>query len=51
MGLFKGLMGIIAYPITQNELAIEDSDELNPGQQPWICGTVLQNNIVYAKKN
>lgn len=47
--VFKGFTGIIAYPITQNELVIEDSDELNQGQQPGICGTVLQNTV-YAKK-
>lgn len=46
--MFKGFTGIIAYPITENELVIEDSDELNQGQQPGICGTVLQNTV-YAK--
>lgn len=46
--MFKGFTGIIAYPISQNELVIEDPDELNQGQQPGISGAVLQN-IVYAQ--
>ena len=40
--MFKGLTGIVTYPITQNAPVTEDSDELYQGQQPGISGAVLR---------